>query len=211
MEVNRPLLVLFSLATLALSACGTSQMNAKVTRFHAEQNLSPGRTFTILPDERQRGSLEFQQYAEQVQARLEEQGFKALPASAGQADYVVTMEYGIGDRRTQVWQQPRSSVGFGTGFGFGGPRYGLGLGVPLGGERYDTESWTTYPHQLAVNMYNGDTWRRGDRAAVFEGKAVAELTQQQLPQAVPYLSRALFENFPGKSGETVAVTVPLKQ
>lgn len=209
MAVTRSFKLLLLAAGLTLAACAPTQMNATVTRFHAEQIMRPG-SFSVVPDDRQRGSLEFQAYAEQVQARLEELGFRAMPAS-GAPDYVVVLDYGVGDRRTQMWRQPAmGSFGYGIGSrSSSGIGLGMGLGAPFYDNYYDTQTWTTFPHRLAVNLYDGSAWRNGDRRSVFEGRAISDMSTPQLPRAIPYLSRALFERFPGNSGETVAVSVPL--
>lgn len=205
-------------AALGLSGCGPRVFEADVTRFTtlADPIASPtsaaitGASFTILPIEGQRGSIEFQRYAEMVAARLQAEGMVPVAAAAGPADYVVFLDYGLGSANTEVWRTPgypRTSV-----FGGLGPGGGWGSGVALNLPVYDTgtvQTYTTIPHYLSVTMAEGESWRAGQPVNVFEGRALANLTERALPDAMPYLATALFRGFPGRSGETIEVELPL--
>jgi hypothetical protein len=47
------------------------------------------------------------------------------------------------------------------------------------------------------------------RTVLFEGRAVAEGQRREIAPVMPYLVRALFTGFPGSSGTTVRVDVPV--
>ena len=64
-------------------------------------------------------------------------------------------------------------------------------------------SYTEYKSQLDL-----DIRRKADNAALFEGKAQARSTNDNLGTLVPNLIEAMFTGFPGRSGETVKITVP---
>ena len=64
-------------------------------------------------------------------------------------------------------------------------------------------SYTEYQSELDL-----DIRRRADNASLFEGKAVARSTNDNLGVLVPNLIEAMFIGFPGRSGETVRITVP---
>lgn len=201
--------------TLLLAACGPRLVTADVTRFHAMPPPT-GRSFTILPQGGQRGSLEFQQYADLVAGGLASYGYRPLAADAAPADLIVLMRYGIGGPKTYVWSTPRynawGSLGYGRfGHGYGG---GLGLGFPLGGYSSwdrDYHRYTSYDRWLSVDVFDGPTYRSGARHKVFEGRAVSDGTGTSMPAVMPYLVRALFDGFPGASGQTVKVQVPVGQ
>ena len=53
-----------------------------------------------------------------------------------------------------------------------------------------------------------DIKRTADGQALFEGTAQARSRTNELPVLVPNLVEAMFTNFPGRSGETVRITVP---
>ena len=49
--------------------------------------------------------------------------------------------------------------------------------------------------------------RRATGERLFEGKAEAASTSNRLPYLVPNLIQALFTDFPGRSGETVRISI----
>ena len=53
-----------------------------------------------------------------------------------------------------------------------------------------------------------DIKRSGDGQSLFEGTAKARSRTDELQVLVPNLVEAMFTNFPGRSGETVRITVP---
>lgn len=202
---------------LLVAACGPQMVTSQVTRFHHLPPGFAGQSFTILPDSDQVGSLEFQSYADQVAARLAAHGLRPVPDTAN-PDLVVKLDYGVGSGRTAVYSRPSTYGSFGLGYGsFGWPhrRWGTGIGFgfpfgdPWGPPYYDTYSVTKYDRWLAVDILEGPSYRQGRPVSVFEGRAVSEGSSRALPEVVPYLSRALFENFPGMSGQTVRVAVPV--
>ena len=78
---------------------------------------------------------------------------------------------------------------------------GLGQSFDSGVQRY-----TVYKSFLDL-----DIRRRGDNAGLFEGHAKARSQTDNLGTLVPNLVEAMFTGFPGRSGETVKITVPPPQ
>ncbi len=207
---------------LALAGCATGPQSvpANVTRFHALPPVMRPMTFTILPERGQVGSLEFQAYAEQVAHALSLRGWTPVPPTDGAppAETVVFLDYGAGEGRTVIDSTPvyGPSVGFGTGWGRRSRWSGMGVNVPFGHAPFDddlrgyrTSSRTLYTRQLQVDILDGPAWRAGETRKLFEGRAWNEGQSRDLPAAMPVLVRALFENFPGPSGQTVRVQVPV--
>lgn len=178
---------------LLLAACGPAMVEADVTRF---TTLPPGggHSFTILPDSAQRGSLEFQHYAELVAAQLGRRGWQPLPAGNGAA-MVVLLHWGAGPPATTLWTDPEPEW-YGPGPGPWGPPYGATYAV------------TVWPKWLEVEVVDGPAWRQGDKRQVWQGKAITGGSQPSIAVAMPALVRALFTGFPGRNGETVRVSVP---
>lgn len=216
------------LALLAVGGCATG-LPTQVSRFQA-MPAPVGQTFAIEAASRENsGGLEFSRYADMVGRALVAQGYTPA-ASPAQASLIVSLDYGVDDGRTEV----RSSPGFGGfgggfgrfggGFGFGGfgrfgypyySRFGYGgLRSPFyygwndpflfdgfGGYN-DVRSYTVYTSYVDLDI------RRRDGQAVFEGTAKARSRTDELPKLVPNLVEAIFTGFPGRSGETVRITVP---
>ena len=64
------------------------------------------------------------------------------------------------------------------------------------------DEYTVYKSHLELDIV-----RRADNAPLFEGKAQARSSTDNLQTLVPNLVDAMFTGFPGRSGETVKITV----
>jgi hypothetical protein len=209
----------------ALSGCATG-FPAQVSRYQA-MPAPQGQSFVVVPmDARQIGGLEFSRYAGMVAQGLQAQGY--VPAASIQgATMVVRLGYGVDQGHTEY---QRDMTGWGGPFGYGGYG-GLGYGgfgrpyysrwgyygarrspfyygwndpfYGYGGYGRGISSYTVYRSFLDL-----DIRRKADNAALFEGHAKARSSTDNLGTLVPNLIEAMFTGFPGRSGETVKITVP---
>ncbi len=229
MRINK-LAAAFALgiSALALSACATG-FPAKVSRFQA-MPAPQGQSFVVVPlDARDTGGLEFSRYAGLVAQAMQAQGYVPA-ASIAQATMVVRLGYGVDEGNVELVRDPFYAGRFGGygGFGYGGyGGYGYGgFGRPYYSRyRYygprsaffygwDDPYWYS-PFNSPVRSYRYykselelDIRRKADNAALFEGKAQARSATDNLGTLVPNLIEAMFTGFPGRSGETVRITVP---
>ena len=217
MSLSRKILTAAApLALLALGACA-APFRADVARFQALP-VPQGQTFYVqAADPKRQGGLEFAQYAALVSQRLAQQGYQPAASPRG-ASLVVMIDYGVDGGRERVVTTP----GFG-GWGYGGFGYGGGFGYPYGRFGYggfgyrssflwgwndpfwgpEINSYTVYTSYLDMTI---NRTSNGER--VFEGKAKAHSSDDNLTQLVPNLVEAMFTNFPGRSGEEVKITIP---
>jgi hypothetical protein len=209
--------VLFGASALGLSACATG-FPAKVSRYQA-MPAPQGQSFYVVPGmgEAHRGGLEFQRYANMVTNAMVAQGYQ--PASSAQAaTMIVQLGYGVDKGRTRIVEDPFAYSGplgpsYYSPWGYYGryrsPFY-YGWNDPFWyspfGYSGSIRSYTEYRSQLDI-----DIRRRADNASLFEGKAVARSTNDNLGVLVPNLITAMFTGFPGRSGEVVRITVPPEQ
>jgi hypothetical protein len=226
MSVSKKLLTLAApVSLLVLSAC-TTGFPTQVSRFQA-MPAPQGQSFFIqAADPMNRGGLEFSKYAQQVRQHLLEQGYSEAPSPKA-ASLIVSLDYGVDNGRTEVVTMPSAfgRFGYGSGFGFGGgfyrpyySRFGYYgrarspfyygwddpfWGTPFGYGYNDYDSYTVYTSYLDM-----DIKRTADGQSVFEGTAKARSRTDELQVLVPNLVEAMFTNFPGRSGETVKITVP---
>ncbi len=215
MPITRPLprrvFALALAATFSTMLAGCVQpFDASVSRFQHELPAPAGQTFAVIADDpRNTGGLEFGQYAALVAAQLRKAGYVAGdPASA---DLMVEFDYGVDKGRDKVtnfgpdpyWGAWRGygRHGFGGGFGgFYGPRpWGFGFYDPW---INDVSVTTVYTSGIDVRIK-----RRSDGQRLFEGKAEAVSASNRLAYLVPNLVEALFTGFPGRSGETVRISI----
>lgn len=188
----------FAVLSLALLLAGCeSTMQADVTQFSGAAPLPTGRNFVVSAEPDQSGNLEFQHYAGLVGGALQEHGFRAA-APGTTPDLVVQIHYGSAGNHTEIWSDP-------WGWGPGWRRRYWGPG-PL-----DTESRTYYAEMLEVQIYDGAAWRNNVRTMLYQGRAIGDATVNEISASVPALVQALFTHFPGNSGQTERVVVPMPQ
>lgn len=201
------------LAFLAVAACATP-FQANVSRFQ-QLPAAQGQTFAVrATDPRLDDSLEFRTYAGLVADRLTQYGYTRADSPAS-ANLVVTLDYGVDRGREKVRSVPGSGfnrwgyAGYGWGpwgrpyYGWGRRSFVYGFYDPFLFDDYnEVESYTVYASQLTMNIA-----RKGTNERVFEGRAQAQSTDNDLTALVPNLIEAMFTGFPGNSGETVKITV----
>lgn len=179
-------------AMLALSACANNNMYAEVARFHSNQPMNRGSIAIVSAVPENQNSVEFQTHAETVAVEMRRHGFTTgLPRN--QVQYIATLDIAQSDGATVV--RPGTSVNVPVG--------PLSLGVPTNRRSTSTTMRTT---TLQVQIK-----RASDGVAIWEGRASKEAPagsqEATLTWAVPALSRALFEDFPGRPGVTKNVRI----
>ena len=94
---------------------------------------------------------------------------------------------------------------FGYGSRYASPFY-YGWDDPFWFGGRGVREYTEYKSELDL-----DIRRRADNQQLFDGRAQARSTTDETTVLVPNLIQAMFTGFPGKSGETVRITVPAQQ
>ena len=206
MKNRRVIATAFATAALLMVGGCAERFQADVARFQ-QLPVPQGQTFTIVADDpRLAGGLEFNQYASLAAHKLGGVGY--VPAQdPARADLIVRMRYGVDNGREKVRSTSYGPDPFLYGYG----RYGYwrnpyhwGFYDPfMFGPGYnDVESYTVYTGTLDLRID-----RTSDGTRLFEGKAEAQSLSNKLTYLVPNLIDAMFVNFPGKSGETVKITL----
>lgn len=190
--------------TLALlaSACVAPVGPVEVTRFHAPAELAQlGRgTIAIEAGPQMDGqSIEYRTFAASVEQALASVGYQ--PVSGADAAFAANRATIRFDREILDAGAQRSpvSVGVGGSTGSYGSGIGLGIGFNLGGA----------PKPQVATQLSVSIRRSSDNAVLWEGRALSE-AKMGTPMAETGLSaaklaRALFTDFPGRSGETIKV------
>jgi Domain of unknown function (DUF4136) len=209
--------LIVAMVTLTLTACGT-MLSARVSSFHNLPAQPTGLTFAVIPHQWQKGSLEFQTYARAITAELQSKGFVAVPLD--QAQYVVFLAYAIDAGREVRYSYPiygetgvSSSYTSGTVQTYGNtgsysgittynPSYGV-VGVGQG-------SRTEYTRVVRLDILDKSAFAAGQIRKVYEGEVVSAGNTGQLSAVMPTLLKALFTDFPGKSGQSKTVTLPVQ-
>jgi hypothetical protein len=194
-------------ASVALLAGCASTITAKVTRFNQWPADAAGHTYSFTAAEPQR-ELEVGAYQAQVSTELERIGLRAAPA--GQPGrFVVQLMANMTEReRKQLEPVYRDEWVYVPAYrdAHGHLRGGYWVPDPWGpryvGDRQVMR--TVQVSRLQVNITEPGTKR-----TVFEATAVNEGTGEDLVEVVPYLVRAMFQDFPGANGQVRRLTFDL--
>ena len=188
-------LVRFSLAALVMLLAGcTRSFEAEVTRFHQIAQTG-GQTATIVAADPQLQGLEFSSFADLVGSHLARYGYSAAGKST--PDLRVIMGYGLAEIGSE-----RSGPVVGIGMGHFGRHVGFSYSglFNLGSGRH-----YYYSYQLDLVIEDAASGQR-----IFEGRSVTRGRGANMGAVMPYLVAALFENFPGQSGQTLVVELPVE-
>lgn len=204
-------LAVITLLALVLSGCA-SQLSARVTSFEQWPSDVVGATYRIQPNAQQENNLEFQAYADMVRAAIGATGL--IEAQTDQAARFI-VEFDYSNPESQVWVQE-----FADPFMYGGPwpmyspwgaYYGGYYGGWGGGFMMTPPVVNTpvevYKNTLTLTIQDS----AHDNKQVYQSTAVNQSSSDNLFEVMPYLVRAVFDGFPGRSGEVREVNYPLPQ
>ncbi|HEU5482564.1 MAG TPA: DUF4136 domain-containing protein [Sphingomicrobium sp.] len=215
--------VMLAAASVMLAACATG-LPTRVTRYSA-LSAPAGQTFYVVPAQEGAGGLEFGTYAAIITQQLEAQGYR-YSGSPEQADMLVKVGYGVDEGTTEYVAErpfgPRYGwyrSGFYDPFYWGRPYWSAwgydpfyyGWHDPFWYGGYGAfgpriRSYKRYESYLDLNIV-----RRVDNASLFEGHVKGHSQTDELNRLVPNLIEAMFTGFPGRSGETVKITIPARK
>jgi hypothetical protein len=185
-------------ALIALAGCSESPPPVEVSRFsRPELSAAPHGPIAVIPAPgNDGGSIEFQNYAAAVARELAGVGY---PQGAG-GNLVATLDV---QRQFHRVTGAGNTVSLGAA-GSGGGGYsegavGIGVGINLnGGPKEQVETW------VAVSIRDRKTGE-----ALWEARARyvvgAKTPEGQDTAVAAKMAHALFQGFPGKSGETILI------
>ena len=195
--MKRLTLAVMALSLGTLAGCVTPVGPVQVTRFHAADVTPLGKgAIAVEPAPGSDGnSLEWQTYRAAVMRQLVLLGYReASPGSGGQVAYLKL------SRRT-LEPQGSSPVRVGVGGSTGTYGTGVGLGVGL---NLSPKPAAVIATDLAVAIKD-----RASAVTLWEGRASFTVSSKSPLAATalgaPRMSEALFQGFPGQSGETIEV------
>ena len=219
------LLALPLAALLLLGGCA-STLTTQVTSFHQLPDGLQGQRFVIVPSAEQQNSLEFDAYAALVREALAGKGLVDAGDALG-ADLAVTMSYTVSGGSSGVSTDTGGYAGFGAGsggFSMGG--VGIGIGFPIGSGRGGGGDSVVFQRSLRLEIdrtagrpAEGRSTGAGApapaagsaSARVFEARATSEGPSASLAPVMRAMVQAVFEEFPGPSGRTRVVRVPVNE
>jgi hypothetical protein len=185
-----------AIASLTLSACVVPTGPVEVTRFNrAADGYVYGNGSYIVTPAKASDALSLSPYLAAVAREMQQIGYSEKLDNSD-----VIAEVSVSARKMEAPRRSPVSVGVGGSTGSYGSGVGVGLGFDLGALGNKDSVQTT----LSVRLL-----RRSDNLVIWEGRAVqsagATSPAAQPGIAASKLASALFDDFPGISGETVTV------
>lgn len=186
------------LGALLVGGCATSTGPIDVTRFHTQQVARQGSVAIVPGNPADANSLEFRTTANAVSAALARNGFTANEASS-RPQFEAVVDVMRETLSPAAARRSPVSVGVGGSTGSYGSGLGLGIGIDLSGK----------PKPVVATRMRVQLRRAGSTDVFWEGRAETQ-AKEGSPAAQPgiaagRLADALFQGFPGQSGETITV------
>jgi len=209
--------IAISVALLFLGGCAVVKSNVSV--FHVLPEKPEHTKYAFLPLEGQKGSLEYQNYKALVRNELFKYQYEEVPIS--KATVIVAFNYTIGGGKEKVSSVPTygqtgvsSSTTRGTVRTYG--NYGTYSGTTTytptyGITGYQAVSRTEYTRNVWLHIVDKASLESGEPKKLYEASVVSEGSSSQIVRVMPALVKAIFKEFPGKSGSTRKEIIPLSQ
>jgi len=201
--------ILAVLGALALTGCAAPTVSARVTSFQQWPAAVEGQTYQFVPaDSSQLNNLEYQSFQDMVRAGIGATGLvEAQPGARGRFD--VSFRYGTS--QTQVMVRRSYDPYFYGGYGgyYGPGPWGMGAGY--WGPGYWGPGWVDVPmvvQRNSLTLFIRDTQQGG--AEVYRSTAFILSERDDFIRTMPYLVRAIFDNFPGNNGAEREIQFPVQ-
>jgi hypothetical protein len=213
MHTVRLLSLCFAIFGLFGCVTGPLPLQGTVTRFHSLD--STPKSYAIFPLPEQQDSLEFRSYAISLSKRLAALGW--TESLSDTADVAIFLEYAIGGKTVTRTYPIFKQVPFGSAMTTGtiSPSGQISATttqastIALAGT--GTYSEEVFVREVGLKMFSLPVWRESKRMEpVFEATVNSTGSTGQLHIVMPTLLRALLQEFPGKSGSTTTVTLPIQ-
>jgi len=193
-------------AVLVLTGCASATLAAHITSFQQWPADAPGQFYRFAAaDASQNNNLEYQTYQDMVRAGI---GATGLVEAQGNAKprFEVSFKYGV--TQTQIMVRRPYSPPFYGGYPYGGfytPHAGWN-GISYWGPNWVDVPTVAYRNSLSLEIH--DNAHSG--AEVYRSTAYIITEREDLLRTMPYLARAIFDNFPGNNGAERQVNYPLE-
>ena len=194
---------------LFLQAC-TGLVISDVSVFHVKPFPGLPQRYAFLPLEGQKGSLEYESYKGLIRDEL--QSYRFTETSSADAEILVAFYYGIDAGKEKIVFATENGQTADTAAtpGKQGATAGTTTDTSGNGSSKDQKApLPEYKRQLHFNMLDKKAYDNGETKKLYEARVVSTGTSGRITEVMPSLIKALFKDFPGKSGETRRVVMPL--
>lgn len=204
-SIRRWLVGAAAAATLVLAGCATP-MRGQLTAFHEWPADAP-RTYRFSRTDAQRDSLEHATWERALRAELARAGFEEAPSPR----FAISFDYRV-VRQLARYVDPYPVIQPYFWWGTWGSHGGVSVGGPWPwwGPGYYPVDYVRPWHEYQLRIEIHDLAARPTRR-VYEGTAISEAVDMAPAAVLPLLARAILGDFPGPTGVTRRVEVPVEQ
>ena len=197
---------------------GCALVKSDVVVFHQLPDITTQQKYAFVPLKGQESSLEYSSYQNLVRAELAAHNF--IEVEVSEANVIVAFNYGIDSGKEELSSIPiygqtgvSSSSTHGTLNTYG--NYGTYSGTTTYTPTYGvvssrTVSRTKYGRGLYLYIVDKNTVGTEKLKMLYEGNVKSSGKSSQLSKVMPAMIKALFKEFPGKSGSTRREIIPLQ-
>ena len=212
--------VIYFILTIATASLfqGCAIVKSDVAVFHQLSDTAAHQKYAFVPLKGQESSLEYATYQDLIRTELAVYNFEEVEAS--EADVIVAFSYGIDSGKEELSSVPiygqtgvSSSSTYGTlnTYGNYGTYSGTTTYIPTYGViGSSTVSSTKYGSGLWLYIVDNKTVGTDKLRTLYEGSVKSSGSSSQLSKVMPAMVKALFKEFPGKSGSTRTEIIPLQ-
>jgi hypothetical protein len=192
---------------LGLSGCSSVTYNIKVNGYTdpgAPAQFNPGDSFYVIENQEAKNPLLEKEIKEKINKLLLTHGYPVTTPE--KANYLLFFAYGMGEPRSVSVATPDyfGSIGWGMGYGWGGPAFSIG--VPYGG--YGVNTTTLYDRWLLIKVVKGPAHPAQKTAPpVWVGEARSVGASSDLRVVLNYLLVADFREFGKNTGKAVTMEI----
>ena len=172
-----------------------------------------GNTYTFIPLKGQQSSLEYASYKREIEVELQRYGYRQTGLE--DANLVISFGYGIDSGRDQLvlqpvfgWRKGSSSTTHGNFDASGNFAAQTTYDQRFGVIGHSTSSMTQYTRVLRLFIVDKESLGKDDLKVLYEGHVLSVGSSPQLAPVMPDMIKALFKEFPGKSGSTRLEMIP---
>jgi len=191
------------IALIFLTGCA-SKVDCDVVAYH---ELGPPNGQTVLlvhKSSEDTYGLQYRHYSEKIAEALGKAGY--VVTDSVNADLTFVIDYGIRTGSTEIVKTSECS----DRYHFINRNYDDPYIYRSDCPSPKVRTQTYYVHYLDVAIASFAPAKEGDDT-IYEGHVFSHHHKQDLPEMMPYLIAAMFDNFPGESGVTKRVTFDKKE
>jgi len=209
------LILILGTCVAGLVGCAPITVTTTVTSFHTPDYAPTGTITVVAASEEMAASLEYAHYKPLLETKFRSVGY-GIESDPLKAKYIAFLSYGIDDGKNHTVSTPVFGVTGGgstttTGYvgatSFSATRYSMPSFGVVGAA---SESVTRYTRAIAIDIVKADTLSSGGRPQkVYENRTKSIGRCSTVSSVFNIMLDAIFSIFPGESGKTRDVTVPV--